>query len=78
MYGVTPPWYASDALPFNLYAISQEVKEDRLQQLGYALHTVANPGDVCVQDALCQKIVGCALDDLNAYEIKIVERAYRE
>ena len=78
MYGVSPPWYANDELAFNLYAVSHEIKEDRLRELGHALHTVSNPGDIIVQNRLCRKIVGCELVDLSDYEIKIVERAYRE
>lgn len=74
MFGIAPPWYQNEAFAFNMYAIAQEEKEDRLRDFGLALRNSSTPCDLSTQRQLCEEIVGCDLDDLTDYEIKVVEQ----
>lgn len=77
MFGVMPPWYATDGFAFNLYAISKE-REDDLRRFGHALAESSTPHDIYTQRRLCKEYTGRDLDSLSEREIKFVEQVINQ
>ena len=73
-FGITPPWYGDDEMAFNLYAISSESRKDALRELGMAIRCDPDKTSGSLQNALCEKILGCTLDDLSDAEFNYVSK----
>lgn len=77
-FGVAPPWFESDRLAFNFYALETERRYDKLVELGNAIRNHPQKRDGVVQNKLAVQILGCELDRLSQDDFatltKIVNR----
>lgn len=71
-FGISPPGFASDRIPFNFYAISCEVKEETLRQVASEICRLPNPNDAEAQNEICAEATGRTLDELSQEEFDYI------
>lgn len=79
-FGISPPGFASDRIPFNFYAMSCEAKEEKSRQVASEIRRLPNPNDTEAQNEICAEVTGHTLDELSPEEFdyisKCVNRIY--
>lgn len=73
-FGVAPPWFESDRLAFNFYALETEKQYDKLVELGNAIRIHPQKRDPLVQNTLAVQILGCELDRLSKGDLATLTR----
>lgn len=71
-FGISPPGFASDRIPFNFYAMSCEVKEDKLRQVASEIRRLPDPNDTETQNEICAEVTGRTLDELSQEEFDYI------
>lgn len=71
-FGISPPGFASDRIPFNFYAMSCEAKEKTLRQVASEIRRLSNPNDTEAQNEICAGVTGRTLDELSQEEFDYI------
>lgn len=71
-FGISPPGLASDRIPFNFYAMSCKVKEEKLRQVVSEIRRLPNPNDTETQNEICAEVTGRTLDELSQEEFDYI------
>lgn len=71
-FGISPPWFASDRIPFNFYAMSCEEEEEKLRQVASEIRRLSNPNDTEAQNEVCTEITDRTLDELSQEEFDYI------
>lgn len=71
-FGISPPGFASDRIPFNFYAMSCKVKEEKLRQVVSEIRRLPNPNDTETQNEICAEVTGRTLDELSQEEFDYI------
>lgn len=71
-FGISPPGFASDRIPFNFYAMSCEVKEETLRQVASEIRRLPDPNDTEAQNEICVEVTGRTLDELSQEEFDYI------
>lgn len=71
-FGISPPGFASDRIPFNFYAMSYEIKEEKLRQVVSEIRRLPNPNDTETQNEICAEVTGRTLDELSQEEFDYI------
>lgn len=71
-FGISPPGFASDRIPFNFYAMSYEAKEETLRQVASEIRRLPNPNDTEAQNKVCTEVTGRTLDELSQEEFDYI------
>lgn len=71
-FGISPPGFASDRIPFNFYAMSCKVKEEKLRQVVSEIRRLPNPNDTEAQNEICAEVTGRTLDELSQEEFDYI------
>lgn len=71
-FGISPPGFASDRIPFNFYAMSCKVKEEKLRQVVSEIRRLPNPNDTEAQNEICAEVTGHTLDELSQEEFDYI------
>lgn len=71
-FGISPPGFASDRIPFNFYAMSCKVKEEKLRQVVSEIRRLPNPNDTETQNEICAEVTGRTLDELSQEEFNYI------
>lgn len=64
-FGISPPGFASDRIPFTFYAMSCEAKEEKLRQVASEIHRLPDPNDTEAQNEICAEVTSRTLDELS-------------
>lgn len=71
-FGISPPGFANDRIPFNFYAMSYEIKEETLRRVASEIRRSQNPNDTEAQNEICVKATGRTLDELSQEEFDYI------
>lgn len=73
-FGISPPGFTSDRIPFNFYAMSCEAKEEKLRQVASEIRRLPNPNDTEAQNEICVEVTGRTLDELSQEEFDFISK----